>query len=393
NRIFSGEFARVSGDVHIAGCPKLMDISGLPRFIDGDVSITNCPALKELNTNCHAGEVTIMRCGKRFKQAAVQKAFPCAIRIVCSEEEYEANLNEAIVNEAFQDPVLIRLYDQIRNNKKKFDLTEMFGGYARLDKISPSSRYTYKITDQKPLLKDARKILANKNRDYGFIATEDWDGNFVVFFNNQQSIYWLKEGGFPGSYYGTDFERIESVTPLLDMLKPGGRYSNDVKLVHIWFLSSDRYQVTVDRRNNREGMIDPRNEEQMRQMLKEQRKRYARIVKSLKEARKSEQYKAITDKVDKIMARFSKFMNKVIADPSWAAANSWRFSGVFNSIRQGYVRGASTQKYGVIYAFQNWSDAVVRALSQSEYSYGTTNTAELEAAIAWADKELTGAGL
>ena len=131
----------------------------------------------------------------------------------------------------------------------------------------------------------------------------------------------------------------------------------------------------------------------MRQILKDQRKRYARIVKSLKEARKSEQYKAITDKVDKIMARFGKFMNKVIADPSWASANSWRFSGIFNSIRQGYVRGASSQKYGVIYAFQQWSDAVVRALSQSEYTYGTTNTDELEAAIAWADKELTGAGL
>ena len=395
NGIFADN-ARVTGNIYITGCKKLMDVSGLPRMVDGDVSITNCPALKELTgVDCFAGEVSIMRCGKRFKQNAVKKAFPTAIRVVCSEEEYEANLNEAIVNEAFQDPVLIRLYDQLRNLKKKIDLADMFGTYARLDKISPSQRETYKFSDQKPLLKAVRKIFTNRSMDRGFIVTEDWDGNFVLFFNNSRRVYWLKEGSFPGSYFQTDFQSGFSATDIIDMFKPGGDYTDNIKLVHIWFLDNDRYEIGVRRRKEKDGMIDPHDDQQMKRILQDQRDKYARAVKALKEARKSDEYKAIIDEVDKIMARFSKFMHKVISDPNWASANSWKFDSVFRSIRQGREDsgGLSNRRYGVIYAFQQWSGSVVRVLSQSEYSYGSTDPTMLKNAIAWADRELNAVGM
>lgn len=392
NRIFA-EYARVNGDIHITGCNKLSDISGLPHYVDGDISITNCPVLKELTgVDCLAGEVSIMRCGKRFKEGAVKKVFPAAVKVFCSEEEYEANINEAFVNEAFQDPILIRLYDQLRNNKKKFRMTEMFGPATRLDQISPSCRTTFTHDEEKEMLKAARKILANKNRDMGFIVTEDWDGKFVVFFNNNQAIYWLGEGGFPDSWRHDDYSEIGSVTDLLNLLKTGSRYMTNIKYVHIWNTTYDRYDIQVKRRDARNGSIDAHDPEQVRNILREQQDRYKRAVKAIKTARDSDKYKATAAKVDAIMVRFSKFMNKLIKDPSWASTIGYKADLVFDAIRKGYVRGATYQEYGVIYAFQNWANSITRALAH-ETTYGQIDDTELLKAVARADKRLSDVGL
>lgn len=395
SKIFS-DYAKVTGNISIVGCKNLSDITGLPRFIDGDVTITNCPALKSLEgVSCLAGEVSIMRCGKRFSQSAVKNTFPAAIKIFCSEEDIVANLNEAVINESFQDPILIRLYDQIRNLKKKFNLNVMFGEYSRLDQLSPSDRETFRMDsdkNEKAMLKAARKICANTNRLYGFIATEDWDGNFVLFINNTQNMYWLKDGGFPGDYRSNDVHNVGNVTTLMDVLKRTSRYMNDVKYVHIWFPEGDRYKIRRDRMDLKDGIIDPRDPDQMYRFRREQIERYTKAAKAIRAARDTDKYKSTVAKVDKIMERFNKFMNKVIMDQKWAAANQWKLGSVFDSIRKGYERGASYQRYGLIYAFQNWSTSVVRTLS-GESSYGKIDDKPLLDAIAWADKELNSVGM
>lgn len=390
------EYAKVKGNIHITGCKNLTDVSALPHYVDGDVTISNCPALKDLsNVNCLAGEVQIMRCGKRFKEGAIKIAFPAAVKIFCSEEDIEANLNEAFVNEAFQDPVLIRLYDQIRNLRKKFRITDMFGGYSKLDQISPSDRETYKFpSDEKKILTAARKICANTNSLNGFIATEDWDGNFVFLINNTQDAFWLKEGGFPGNWSGDDFDRVGNVNDLLNMLKPSSTKMNNVKFVHIWFPASDRWSDVVDRRKAREGMIDPRNPEELRKIKREQLDRYKKAIAAIKAKRGSEGYKKVVTQVEALMARFTKFMNKMITDPKWGAANQWKANDIFDSFRKGYVRGASSQRYGVIYAFQQWASHIVRAINQEKaYGDGTGEAEQLKNAMEWADRALTTVGM
>ena len=392
NRVFS-EYARVSGSIYITGCKKLVDVSGIPEFVDGDVTITNCPALKELTgVNCLAGEVSIMRCGKRFKEGAVKKAFPASVKVFCSDEEYEANVNEAFVNEAFQDPVLIRLYEQIRNLKKKFKMASMFGEQTRMDEITPSMRQTFGHADEKKMLTAARKILANTNRDNGFIVTEDWDGKFCTFFNGQQAIYWLQDGGFPGSWNSSDYQHIGNVNELLNMLRSTSSAMTNIKYVHIWTVPANRWNIQVDRRNAREGMIDVRDKDQMRKLLHDQQDKYRRSIKALKALRSTDQYKATTAKVTAIMERFSKFMNKLIADPKWAASISYKASMIFDAFRKGYERGASYQEYGVIYEFQRWSSEIIRTLSK-ETSYGKIDDKDLLEAIKRADKRLAEVGL
>lgn len=388
DRIFA-QNAKVNGGIYITGCKKLTDISGLPRFVEGDVVITNCPALRELtDVNCWAENVSIMRCGKRFKQGAVQKAFPTAVRIVCSEEEYEANLNEAIVNEAFQDPVLIRLYDQIRNLKKKFNISDMFGEGIRPDKITPSMRETFTLNDEKKMLTAARKALRNRHysENLGFIATEDHDGNFVMLANSDLFAYWLKDGDFPLAWSGFGGKASFNFNQLISMLNPSSLLMEDVKYVHIWSIKPDRWVIRRERQDAKRGMIDVHNITMMRTLRYEQQMRYAKALKALKAVRNSDKYKEILAKVDSIMQRFNKFMNKLIDDPSWAASVSYDAEEVFKSIRSGYERGVVTagNRCGVIYAFQKWSYSIAATVAKKSI-YGEIDDSDLLKAISWAD--------
>ena len=176
---------KIKGDINITGCPKLHDISALPATLDGDISITDCKSLRSLDgVHCLAGEVSIMRCGKRFSKAAVQKAFPASVAIYCSEEDKVPNITES-----FQDPVLIRLYDQLRNAKMKYDMGSMFGTYLQLDKITPSMRETFKMPADEAKMKKAINAIIVRGGVDGFFVTEDFDGNFKYFYDRFGNEY------------------------------------------------------------------------------------------------------------------------------------------------------------------------------------------------------------
>lgn len=390
NGLFA-EMAKVKGDINITGCPKLNNIAGLPWNVDGDVNITNCPSLKSLDgVKCLAGGVSIMRCGKRFSKSAVESAFKAAIKIYCSEEELIANITES-----FQDPILIRLYDQLRNTKQKFDIKRMIGFNFQLDKISPSMRQTFEITKNTDAIKAARKIVANTNRSNGFIATESYEGEFIDLYNSDQDVYHLNK--FVEKPWNKNHVHLGNVNDILDRLKTGARSMSNIKYIHVWMLPGDitSWQLQSARSNARFGSIDPNDKEQMKELKRAQLDKYKRAVAALKAERGSEKYRQITAKVEALMNRFTKFMNKLIADPKWASNIGYKANGVFDAFRKGYDRNVNTQKYGLIYAFQAWSSHIVKTISQSGYVYGdgTGEAKQLQDAMDWADKELTNIGM
>lgn len=399
DNIFSTNHPKVTGNIYITGCPKLVDISGLPMWVDGEVSISNCPALKSLDgVECHAGDVTIMTCGKKFSKSAIERAFVCAINVHCSEKEYIANLLEA-----FQDPILTRVFDQLKNQKSTFNISEIFTGGIALNKITPSMRTTYRYMDNVKKIQTAvRKICANKGGIQGFIITEDWDGNFVEAYNQNQRCYYLKHGTRKDNeqWYsgkGNNGEKLSSSTEVVKRFESGNSHMNNIKYVHIWdYEGSEREDMAWweqdSRREAREGMI-PQDKQGLKKILQDQQARYRTLVKQLKATRETDKYKAMVDKVDKIMVRFTKFMHKFIADPKWANDVRWKADRIFDSIRKGYDRNARYQEYGVLYAFQTWSKSVVRTLNAENHYSGAPDSTELEEAINRADKNLSEIGM
>lgn len=384
NGIFNPGYAnKIRGNISITGCPKLHDISALPVMLDGDVSISDCKSLRSLDgVRCLAGEVSIMRCGKRFSKAAVQKAFPASVTIYCSEEDEIPNITES-----FQDPVLIRLYDQLRNAKLKYRINDMFGSHLQIDKVTPSMRETFKIPADEAKMKKAINAIIVRNGVDGFFVTEDFDGNFKYFYDRFGNEYNLAT-----QYRGLQRGDVLKVSEVRQNLSTSDWHMSNIKYVHVWKpVGIGNSEIQGERRRSREGMVT-NDKRYLKTILQEQRDRYKAAVAKIKAARKSDVYKNKVAEVDKIMERFSKFMNKLIADNSWASSIGYKASPVFDSIRQGYVRGSDFQRYGVIYAFQQWSSNVVRTLAGEANTWTKIDSTELDKAIAWADKELSGVG-
>lgn len=381
--IFAGKYAWIKGDLSITNCKNLEDVSDLPMSIDGDVSIVGCQSLRSLEgVDCMARGVSIMKCGKRFGKATVQKCFKIARRIYCSEEEVEANICEA-----FSDPVLIRMWEQMKNLKLRYDTKDLFGRNLALDQITASCRNSYDMSDgEKDMLKDARSVLNGKS--LGFIVTESYDGQFMHLYNNQNFCYILyKKPEYPNT-------KPLRVNEVLGYLSSSAERMIDIQFVHVYHLDSieSTWKKRSDRIETRKGMItnDP---ETLKQILRDQRDRYAKAVRQIKALRESGKYKEWLDKVEAVMNRFSTFMNKYIRDPKWG--DSVRFSAeeVFDSIRQGYRRERRYQRYGVIYAFQLWSRNVVKTAVGQGDTWTDTSTDELEDALDWADQALKAVGL
>lgn len=382
--IFNPGYAnKIRGNISITGCPKLHNISALPAMLDGDVSISDCKSLRSLDgVRCLAGEVSIMRCGKRFSKAAVQKAFPSSVTIYCSEDDELPNIMES-----FQDPILIRLYDQLRNAKMKYHMGDMFGTHLQLDKIAPSMRETFKMPADEAKMKKAINAIIIRGGVDGFFVTEDFDGNFKYFYDRFGNEYNLtaknkwEQHGYP-----------LKVSEIRQSMSSSDWHMSNIKFVHVWKPVDVRNDsIQGERRLSREGMVT-NDKQYLKTLLREQRDRYKAAVAKIKAARKSDVYKNKVAEVDKIMERFSKFMNKLIADNSWASSIGYKASLVFDSIRLGYVRGRSLQQYGVIYAFQHWANNVVRTLAGEANTWTKIDSTELDNAIAWADKELSGVG-
>lgn len=376
---------KIKGDINITGCPKLVDVKALPPTLDGNISITDCKSLRSLDgVHCLAGEVSIMRCGKRFSKAAVQKAFPASVTIYCSEEDEMPNITES-----FQDPVLIRLYDQLRNTKQKFNLNEFFGSHLQLDKVTPSMRETFKMPADEAKMKKAVNTIIVRGGADGFFATEDFDGNFINFYNSNGVCYdlpadennrWGKRG------------RALSVSDIRSNISKDSYAMTNIKYVHVWKpVDVGNGQIHWDRREAQRGTVtnDPKY---LKNLLYNQRDRYKAAVARIKATRKSGVYMNKVKEVDKIMERFSKFMNKLIADASWASSIGYKASFVFDSIRRGHMRDSTSQRYGVVYAFQQWSYNVVRTLAGKADSWTKIDSSELDKAIAWADRELSNVG-
>lgn len=286
------------------------------------------------------------------------------------------------ITESFQDPILIRLYNQLRNTKQKFNLKDFFGSHLQLDKVTPSMRETFKMpADEAKMKKAVNSIIVRGGAD-GFFATEDFDGNFINFYNSNGVCYDLRPD--EKNYYVKRGSAL-SVSDIRSNLSTSSRAMINIKYVHVWKPADVRNgQIQQDRREAQRGIVtnDP---DYLRNLLYVQRNRYKAAVAKIKATRKSDAYINKVKEVDKIMERFSKFMNKLIADTSWASSIGYKATSVFDSIRQGYVRDSKFQRYGVVYAFQQWSYNVTKTLAGDADTWTKIDSSELDKAIAWAE--------
>lgn len=377
-------------DIYISDCPNLTNISGLPVAMHGEVSISDCKSLTNLDgTDCMCDRVTIMKCGKRFNKTTVKKHFPLCQPdhgIFCSEEECDA-----MICESFHDPILMRLWDQLKNDKMQVKLGQIFGVRLSIDKISPSCRTTFKFPEQEKAMKSAVRSIMIRYGEDGLVVTEDWDGRFRHIYSS-----WHHGGKqyslSPKDRFKGEKGYVFGERDVAAAVSSGSTIMQDVKYVHVWKFDDDlsNRKLQQARAEAKHGVINY-DKESLENMLFAQRSRYKDAVKKIKAIRGSAEYKAMGEKVNKIMERFSKLVTKMIAEPTWAKNNRFDIDRVIESIREGWAPGRKYQQYGVIYLFQLYAAQVINVSNGD--GGNMPDPTELDKAIEKADRQLSKIGL
>jgi hypothetical protein len=380
------EHCRCNGSISITGCKNLTDISQLPYIIDGSLEIVNCPSLRSLDgENGFAGDISIMKCGKRFTQAQISKRFTCSGRVYCSMDDEIPNLNEA-----FQDAILTRMYDQLIKRKIKItNFQGTLGNAFNLAKLSSANRTTFKM----PQELDKAKKAVNKFSNYkgtGFAITETFDGEFKNLFTSGLEVWDLTEdkGKGYGAHQSTSCRPSEFMEYFDPSTYEGGFALANVQYIHVYrpVLGKDGKdsdwtelnKLHTQRRDAKQGIVsnDPRY---LEQLIRDNRERYKNEVKKLRALRGSQQYMGVANRVQKIMDRFNKIITKMVQDPSWSDKNRYTIDSLFLKIRNGYNSNSRFQDYGLLYVFRRWVETLTNeALGRGSYNDSASQQKELE---------------
>ena len=296
------------GSIAINQCPSLESLEGLPSMIDGDLDITNCKKLKDFGSvESVLGSVMWMNNGKRYTEDQIKSKLSVIQEIMCSEEDVEANIEESLVNESFNNPWLQKLaaqlkkypYDASRSwenpklyNLKMDDLFYNVGSGRRvLSEISGDEVLVFnpRNPDEK---KEMDKIIyttySARSDASGFIADL-----MLVFDKKLNAFTWGV--GYRGKVRGNQSEMVKYFklpNSENDRHEPDMIYKTDVRRMFDNLAANEiviaigkfggtgvsaRWDVMSNRDKARQGMIRPGDAEQYQRVFHKEKCRHKQI--------------------------------------------------------------------------------------------------------------------
>lgn len=392
------------GSITINQCPALESLEGIPNMVKGDVMITNCKKLKDFGTlESVFGNFYWERNGKKYTDEEIRNKVSVIKKVFCSEEEIEADVVEGLVNEAFNNPWLSKLASQLKkypykeyswrdNAPTKVDTVDKFfrsygmrswRGGRLLDKVTNDDVDVYS-SESKSDMTTLSKVFWNMynartlRADCILVFDED-RGEFVGAFAGTggqrgvqgEGIKWVRLPNKDWHDRGMDdvfYTKTEARDKLLGY---GAGYTFVVFKCEADSESNDekRTDMQMARRNAQAGVIQPGDVEQYKTIAAENIKRYKEIVARNKASRKSDQYSALPDEVEKIMTRSFKLTRAVAKDPK--NFSKWDVTAFLNWIREEKVYSRYSRnysgEYGLMYYFKSFMDAYMSMFGNKSY--------------------------
>jgi len=429
---FLSKMAVFDGSVTINACPSLTSVIGLPGLIKGDLSITNCKKLKSIDgIDTVFGNVYWQGNGKKYTEEQLKDRIHVIKKIFCGEDEIEANVEEGLVAEAFNNPWLQRLATQFKKYPYKEyswkddepnsynKVNDIFKSYGRvsamygrlLNKITNDDIDVYDMSDEKDkkavakAFWDAYSAENDNGADLFLVYKEDL-GEFVGGFgrtckprgSQNVGMSWIyfpnKERGAGRMGEGTWYTKTEAKSKLLD-------YGNGYTIVVInsgkttgtsW---SDKSKIMRDRQEAQRGVINPGDVEQYKAIAAANLKRYKDAVAQIKLDRKKKDeasgYDKIIDDYEQINVRVIKLTRAIAKDPK--LYKRYEISSFFEWVRdqkrsnpnyKPWTRNPGSAFYGengLNYVFKVFMDAYMTCFGNSyksepdEYDYKSLESA------------------
>lgn len=346
---------KVTGDIKISNCKKFNSLKGMPNWIDGEFVCIDCPSLKSLEGAPEfVSDVKIVKCGKKFNEKQIKTHFKCAMHIMCSQEDYEN-----MITEAMSEPHLLEFWDWIKKTHPKLQAEldkvrkeENWGSYytkeirpitlslltngIRWDQVRPSDVTVY--NNHKDKIKDIRKALLdvanggsiaivkrmNTNGDYEYEYVGKGNGSKVYGFDLKE---WQRINRWNDSV-----ERSYGKMEFCDLAGKKDGTINDWRIFIIIKIDPEvqgnRYKMQRERSDARAGMVE-NTPEYYKKVAEANRKRWKEMIAKAKAMGVANEFLGVAQKIEPLIMRFAK-MSQKMKDPKWVDDN--RYSSAIENV-------------------------------------------------------------
>ena len=351
---FFGEMpVSIEGGLYIENCPNLENLNGLPPIVD-DFSLVGNKKIKSLEgAPKHVfGNCYIVKNGKRFSEEYIRSMIEISERVVCSEDEIEANITEAL-----NEPHLLELAEYLKSNGTSFK--KLLGKEFNIsfDKITSKDVEVYRWPKNiEEGVKAANQIISGRRT--GFIVLMNDKNNYDYFIYGKTCI-----SIYNSSYYfGRATYNVKS-TELINKCKRAH------EIIVFYSNGFETQNLRWERRNARAGMIT-NTEEQNRQIARENVERYKKLVAQIR-ANKDKDFEEIDKQVEDIVMRVLKASQISHRDPNKidsykiSSLNEW----IYDERKWDHKRHEGYGKDGLLRVYSKYTEYFQDVRKGSAYDY------------------------
>ena len=370
-------YSDVNGDFVISNCQKLESVMGGPMTVKGSLSFVSNKSLKNLEgmPMFVYETIYIMKNGKRFTEKDVQKYVRVPQRIVCSVEE---EVNESLVNEALNEPHLLELVKQIKDNGRTVrDYLQPMS--VELDQLDSSNVKEFTRVDTKAV-KAASEIVRASADTSGFVILVNHDNDYVAIINQNKYCQPIKKSWTPAGYYSFSGGSL-SYTECMNNIK------NSYSIIVVkWDFETKNnfYTKRADRRDSKEGMI-LNTARQNEEIARANRERYIKLAAQMKASRDKD-FEKIDEEVEKVINDVLKVSQKAKRNPEKYDSYAVRRLNALIYGEQQWVGFKSSKsgysgEDGLLVIYARFTESYMDVVKNGGANYDRTNINKLKTLI------------
>ena len=287
NGFFGERPVSIEGGLYIENCPNLENLNGLPPIVD-DFSLVGNKKIKSLEgAPKHVfGNCYIVKNGKRFSEEYIRSMIEISERVVCSEDEIEANITEAL-----NEPHLLELAEYLKSKGTSFKKILGDGFNMLLDKITSKDIEVYRWPKNIEVgVKAANQIISGRKSGFVVLMDDKNEYNYIIYGKNLINIT-------NRVYFGQTTYNVKS-TELINKCK------NAHEIIVFYSNGFETSNLRWERSNARIGMIT-NTEEQNRQIARENVERYKKLAAQMR-ANRDNDFEEIDRQVEDVVMRVLK---------------------------------------------------------------------------------------
>lgn len=364
-------YTQLEGNLSINNCPKLTSLEGCPEWVKGSVSIMGNSSLRSLEgmPKYIFGSLYVFKNGKKFKKPDIEKIVTNEYtQIFCSLEDEIDLINEQLVNESVNEPHLVVLIRQLKQDKTLSDDFQSILHYQLPWDNIDSSHVTEFDVDKKAKTYVRNLISGRHLNGATYICLLNREGQYThIIYPESKRIMCIDPDCGEWDYLNDLHKGYWLAKTSTDLMKIVDKAFTIVTIEVPWSEMNDMRTKQDNRRESRRGMI-LNTPEQNDEIARENMERYKKLA-NQKRANRDPEIEQIDEDMEKLLMATMKLTRMAKANPQ--KFSQWDVTYFLQKIgdRQHWVKGKSAGTQGIFEIYSYIQSYQLSAAKGKSYDY------------------------